>query len=124
MSDQDRTAKKSEPRPSATVVVVRDATRAEPGLEFLLLQRGEIQLAPPTFVTVQWLSEHTRAEHAQDVLGREPIITFRPRLHRGATGACMLYPGDAGYETGDPDQPGPRHRIWALANGWRYERSG
>jgi hypothetical protein len=35
----------------------------------------------------------------------------------------MLYPGDAGYEAGDPDLPGPRHRIQALASGWRYERS-
>ncbi len=87
-------------------------------------QRGEIQLAPPTFVTVQWLSAHTDATHAQEVLGREPILTFRPRIHRSAAGACMLYPGDAGYDVGDPDLPGPRHRVWALAGGWRYERSG
>jgi len=87
-------------------------------------QRGEIQLAPPTFVTVQWLSAHSHAAHAQDVLGREPILTFRPRIHRSAEGACMLYPGDAGYEAVDPDVPGPRHRIWALASGWRYERTG
>jgi hypothetical protein len=36
----------------------------------------------------------------------------------------MLYPGDAGYDSGDADAPGARHRIWALAHGWRYERSG
>jgi len=87
-------------------------------------QRGEIQRAPPTFVTVQWLSAHSHAAQAQDVLGREPLLTFRPRLHRSAAGACMLYPGDAGYEAVDPDLPGPRHRIWALASGWRYERTG
>jgi len=87
-------------------------------------QRGEIQLAPPTFVTVQWLSDHSRAAQAQEALGRGPLLTFRPRLQRGAQGACMLYPGDAGYDSGDADAPGARHRIWALANGWRYERSG
>ena len=91
----------------------------------LLAQRsGEIQLAPPTFVTVQWLGAHARAADARDALGREPILTFRPRIHRSAAGTCMLYPGDAGYETGDPDRPGPRHRILALASGWQYERSG
>jgi 8-oxo-dGTP pyrophosphatase MutT (NUDIX family) len=87
-------------------------------------QQGEIQLAPPTFVTVQWLCDHSHAAHAQEALGREPILTFRPRIHRSAAGACMLYPGDAGYDTGDPELPGARHRIWALASGWRYERSG
>jgi len=34
----------------------------------------------------------------------------------------MLYPGDAGYDAQDADRPGPRHRLWALAGGWRYER--
>ena len=87
-------------------------------------RRGEIQLAPPTFVTVQWLGAHSHAADARDALGREPILTFRPRIHRSAAGTCMLYPGDAGYETGDPDRPGPRHRILALAGGWEYERSG
>lgn len=87
-------------------------------------QQGEIQLAPPTFVTVQWLSDHTHATQAQEALGREPILTFRPRIHRSAAGPCMLYPGDAGYDAGDPDRPGPRHRVWALPGGWRYERSG
>ena len=91
----------------------------------LLAQRSaEIQLAPPTFVTVQWLAAHARAADARAALGREPILTFRPRIHRSAAGTCMLYPGDAGYETGDPDRPGPRHRVLALASGWEYERSG
>jgi 8-oxo-dGTP pyrophosphatase MutT (NUDIX family) len=91
----------------------------------LLAQRsGEIQLAPPTFVTVQWLGAHGRAADAREALGREPILTFRPRISRSAAGMFMLYPGDAGYETGDPDRPGPRHRILALAGGWEYQRSG
>jgi 8-oxo-dGTP pyrophosphatase MutT (NUDIX family) len=85
---------------------------------------GEIQLAPPTFVTVQWLGAHARAAEAQDALGRGPIITFRPRISRSPSGICMLYPGDAGYETGDPERPGPRHRILALGSGWQYQRSG
>jgi len=95
-----------------------------PAEALLAQRRGEIQLAPPTFVTVQWLGAHSRAADARDALGREPILTFRPRIHRSAAGTCMLYPGDAGYESGDPDHPGPRHRILALASGWEYERSG
>jgi len=85
--------------------------------------RAEIQLAPPTFVTVSWLLEHRRAAEAMRALARAPFITFRPRIHRGAEGAVMLYPGDAGYEANDPALAGPRHRILVLPAGWRYERS-
>jgi len=86
--------------------------------------RSEIQLAPPTFVTVSWLLEHPHAADAIRALATAPFITFQPRIHRSPEGAVMLYPGDAGYEANDPSREGPRHRILALAGGWRYERSG
>ena len=85
--------------------------------------RGEIQLAPPTFVTVSWLLEHAHAAEALRALASAPFITFRPRIHRSPEGVVMLYPGDAGYEANDASREGARHRILALANGWRYERS-
>ena len=82
-----------------------------------------IRLAPPTFVTVSWLVGLGSTASARERLARAPLVTFRPRICRTPDGACMLYPGDAGYEAGDPDAPGPRHRLWALASGWRYEQS-
>jgi 8-oxo-dGTP pyrophosphatase MutT (NUDIX family) len=84
---------------------------------------GELSLAPPTFVTVSWLLEHARASDAVRALASAAFVTFRPRIHRTPEGAVMLYPGDAGYEANDPTRAGPRHRILALASGWRYERS-
>ena len=84
---------------------------------------GALSLAPQTFVTVSWLVEHARASDALRALGNAPFITFRPRIHRTSEGAVMLYPGDAGYDTEDPARAGPRHRILALREGWRYERS-
>ena len=86
-------------------------------------QRGEIRLAPPTFVTVCWLAEHPAAGAALDSLARAETLVFRPRICPQEGGACILYPGDAGYESGDPARPGPRHRLWALPEGYRYERS-
>ncbi len=86
-------------------------------------RRREIVLAPPTFVTVTWLLEHRGAAAALEVLGRAEFLTFQPRICPREDGiACILYPGDAGYEVGDPDRPGPRHRLWATADGYRYER--
>jgi len=84
---------------------------------------GEIRLAPPTFVTVTWLTRHSHSADALAVLGRGPILTFRPKICPIPDGACMLYPGDAGYEAGDVERPGPRHRLFSLPAGYRYERS-
>jgi 8-oxo-dGTP pyrophosphatase MutT (NUDIX family) len=83
---------------------------------------GEIRLAPPTFVTVTWLGRYSSSADALASLGGRPILTFRPKICRIPDGACMLYPGDAGYAEGDADRPGPRHRLWSLPTGYRYER--
>lgn len=82
----------------------------------------EMKLAPPTFVTVTWLTRYEHTDEAMDALGNAPVLTFRPRIVPGDEGACILYPGDAGYEVGDKDLPGPRHRLWSLPTGYRYER--
>lgn len=82
----------------------------------------EIRLAPPTFVTVSWLVGLETSARAHAQLAPAPVVEFRPHICRLEGGACMLYPGDAGYEAFDPDRSGPRHRLWALPDGWRYER--
>ena len=85
-------------------------------------RRGEIELPPPTFVTLQKLSEFPSAREALATLEHDPPETFIPRLCLVPGGACSLYAGDAGYEDGDPDRSGPLHRLWLLESGWRYER--
>lgn len=82
-----------------------------------------LKLAPPTFVTVTWLEDFATPAEASRVLGESELVTFRPQIHPGETGACILYPGDAGYEAKDPARTGPRHRLWATPEGYRYERS-
>ena len=84
---------------------------------------GKLRLAPPTFVTTDWLVVHETVESALSTLAQGPILTFRPRICAVSDGACMLYPGDAGYEDRDPARPGPRHRLWALSGGMHYERT-
>ncbi len=85
---------------------------------------GTLRLAPPTFVKTGWLLAHETVESALSTLAPGPILTFHPRICAVNDGACMLYPGDAGYEDRDPHRPGPRHRLWALSEGMRYERTG
>lgn len=90
----------------------------------LAVQRaGEIELPPPTFVTITQLAEYRRAADALSAFARGPVETFEPRLVPLEGGAVTLYAGDAGYEDGELEHPGPRHRLWIREEGWRYERS-
>lgn len=82
-----------------------------------------LRLAPPTFVTVTWLAEFEKAAEAVRELAARIPVPFRPHIHRTEAGACMVYPGDAGYESGDLEAAGARHRLWAFADPWRYERT-
>lgn len=86
-------------------------------------QVGELQLPPPTFVTVSELAGYTCANQAVAAIGRKPPQIYTPRLCEVEGGACSLYEGDAGYGDCDPQRSGPRHRLWILASEWRYERS-
>ncbi len=83
---------------------------------------GEIDLAPPTLVTIHWLAEYRSVTDAMRGLVRESVPKIEPEICPVEGGACMLYPGDAGYGCGDPDRPGARNRLWSLAGTFRYER--
>lgn len=87
-------------------------------------QAGEIELPPPTFVSLTKLSAFSTVTDALvSVRGREPD-TFFPKLEKVGGGYCSLYHGDAGYESSNVNAPGRRHRLWMLKSGWRYERAG
>ncbi len=84
---------------------------------------GEIMLPPPTFVTTLQLAEFITVEEALSALSRRDPGDYVPRAHDVPGGRVSLYEGDAGYDTRDPDCPGPRNRLWLVDSGWRYERS-
>jgi 8-oxo-dGTP pyrophosphatase MutT (NUDIX family) len=92
--------------------------------EALASQRaGEIELPPPTFVTITELAPYARAADALAALARGGAPLFEPRLMPVEGGAVTLYAGDAGYPDLELERPGPRHRLWMVESGWRYERS-
>jgi 8-oxo-dGTP pyrophosphatase MutT (NUDIX family) len=83
--------------------------------------QGELELPPPTFVTLTALSPLRTVEEARSALGTTPEH-FVPRQHVVEGGLVYLYAGDAGYESGDLAAPGARHRLHVIGRGWRYER--
>lgn len=101
---------------------IHDHSWLRPEKALAAQKAGEIELPPPTFVSITKLSAFQTVDHALDRLAeREPEVFF-PRIQKVSGGACCLYQGDAGYETENPDAPGARHRLWMLKSGWRYEQ--
>ncbi|MGK2947560.1 MAG: NUDIX hydrolase [Acidimicrobiales bacterium] len=86
-------------------------------------ERGEVDLAPPTWMTLHDLAQHP---HVEAVLAaaerRVPLPHYETRWSGVDGGAVALWAGDAGYEASDPAIEGPRHRLWMLESGWHLER--
>ncbi len=82
---------------------------------------GEIELPPPTFVTLTCLSGAVDAREALARLSTTAVQHFVPRPTRVEGGMVYLYGEDAGYADRDPGALGARHRITAMGSDWRYE---
>ena len=116
------------PAPEGAVTVdmgeIRDHRWLQPADAIARRDAEEIELAPPTWVTLHRLAQYQDVAAAvADAHEREPEF-FETHIARVEGGAAALWEGDAGYETNDAEAPGPRHRLWMSGNGWRYERTG
>jgi len=84
----------------------------------------DIQLAPPTFVTLNYLA---RSRTTDEALGayraREPRF-YETQIAKTDQGMTFVWRPDAGYETKDLDVPGPRHRAVVTKQGWAFDDSG
>jgi 8-oxo-dGTP pyrophosphatase MutT (NUDIX family) len=86
---------------------------------------GEIELAPPTFMTLWWLDRHRDATSAMGAARRAEPERFETHMSVSAESglAACLWAGDAGYDDADMDRPGPRRRLVLDPAGWRAEIS-
>jgi 8-oxo-dGTP pyrophosphatase MutT (NUDIX family) len=85
--------------------------------------RGEVDLAPPTWITLHDLAQHDDVDQAlRSAAARDPLPHYETRWAEVPGGAVAMWHGDGGYEAADPDPPGPRHRLWMVEDGWRLER--
>ncbi len=83
----------------------------------------ELELSPPTWITLEQLAPFATTAEALATLAARPPEWFATRFALVDGGAVALYHGDSGYDDQVADRPGGRHRLWMLADGWRYERS-
>lgn len=115
------------PAPEGTVVIddgeIREHEWVRPADAVARRDAGEVELVPPTYVTLHDLAEFdsVAAVVAGFATGEPPF--FVTRIARVEGGLVSLWQGDAGYAELDPDVPGPRNRLLMLDDGWRLERS-
>jgi 8-oxo-dGTP pyrophosphatase MutT (NUDIX family) len=83
----------------------------------------ELELSPPTWITLEQLAPFATTVDALAALASRPPEWFATRFALVDGGTVALYHGDSGYDDQVTDRPGGRHRLWMLADGWRYERS-
>lgn len=84
---------------------------------------GEIQLAPPTIVTLHDLAIHDDVDAALGAAQARTPFRYATRVGTTDEGMVTMWEGDAGYESGDAALPGPRHRLLMGDPTWRYENT-
>ena len=87
-------------------------------------EAGDMGFFPPTIMTLRALRGYLSAEDAViGVAAQQPPVIF-PVIARSEEGFGIMFAGDAGYESGDADASGARHRV-VMDNGvWRYQYEG
>lgn len=104
---------------------IKDHRWMAPSAALAAKNAGEIDLVPPTFVTLWWLTHYDRVEDALHAAAARPVERFSTRLVTGDDGALVgcVWQGDAGYEDGDLTRPGRRRRLLTPDGGWRVDMS-
>ncbi|MBT8149304.1 MAG: NUDIX hydrolase [Gammaproteobacteria bacterium] len=84
---------------------------------------GELSLLPPTFVSLHELASMESAAAAVAAFAQSQAKTFLPKIVRDAErqgAACVLYQGDSGYASANPNVAGKQHRLLMGGGGYRY----
>jgi 8-oxo-dGTP pyrophosphatase MutT (NUDIX family) len=84
----------------------------------------EIELAPPTWMTLHYLSGFAAVDALMaDAHARTPVF-YETTFAKSGDVIVAMWEGDAGYEASDPEVPGPRHRIVMTRDGpWVLDRT-
>jgi 8-oxo-dGTP pyrophosphatase MutT (NUDIX family) len=112
--------------PSGTVVVddgeIRDHVWIRPADALRRRDAGEIMIIPPTWVTLHTLALGKTVDDLLATMAAAEPAVYVTRIGRADGVGVSMWHGDAGYDDGDADKPGPRHRLVMDDNGWRLER--
>ena len=85
---------------------------------------GEIELAPPQYVTLLDLHGYATVAEAMTGIAAAGPVDYLPRFHFvDGGGAICVYTDDVAYhDLGLLDTPGHRHRLYLRGGAWEYIR--
>jgi 8-oxo-dGTP pyrophosphatase MutT (NUDIX family) len=110
---------------------IGDHVWTSPSAALATHSRGEIDLLPPTWVTLHRLADQPDVMAALADAAAHPVERFSTSITRSSDGVLVaLWEPDAAYPSGgDTDEPvdldtaGARHRLVMAEGGWHYQRS-
>ena len=82
---------------------------------------GEVGLTPPTFITLSQLLRFGTVADVFAAAETRPFEHFATRIAVDGAEIVAMYHGDSGYDSGDPNLGGAKHRL-RMATTWQYER--
>lgn len=91
-------------------------------LEEIRDENNPFRLMPPTFVSMVDLLDYPDCATAHATVTAREAFHFRPNMVFIDGGVCFLYEGDAGFESGDEQREGPRHRTYMFGDLLEYIR--
>ena len=85
---------------------------------------GEIDLVPPTWVTLYHLARYAPASEMLDHIRNNQAKVYATHVVKNADGhRVAMWQGDAGYEPWDADVDGERHRLIMSPDGFVFENT-
>jgi 8-oxo-dGTP pyrophosphatase MutT (NUDIX family) len=85
---------------------------------------GEIDLAPPTWITLYHLGLYPDSDTILSEFRDNPAKVYETNVVKNQAGERVaMWQGDAGYENSDADSSGERHRLILAQGGFRFENS-
>ena len=86
--------------------------------------RGEVDLAPPTWITLHHIARYSPVGAVLAALHEQPRRIYETRIVMREDGVRVaMWKEDAGYETGELNIPGPRHRLVMSNPVYTFENS-
>lgn len=84
---------------------------------------AEIEILPPTWISLDSLLEFRTVTEALEGIDRRPTPRFETRRLRVEGPPTIAWHGDEAYEADATAPSGSRHRLIMDPAGWRYERN-
>ncbi len=103
---------------------IKEFTWIEPAAALARHAQGEIDLVPPTWVTLYHLSRYRSSAAVMAHFAELEPRVYATRVAKNAAGVRVaMWRGDAGYDAWDADAEGERHRLVMAPAGFVFENT-